>query len=115
MYHPLLENCIANTIRIEGRSILFTGSNMSGKTTFIRTLGVNMLTAQTLHTAFARRMQMKTPVMIHAALMLSDSLSDGKSFYLKEVESIRDMLSCSRSEHINLFLLDEIFKGRITE
>ena len=52
--------------------------------------------------------------MIHAALMLSDSLSDGKSFYLKEVESIRDMLSCSRSEHINLFLLDEIFKGTNT-
>ena len=57
---------------------------------------------------------MKAPVMIHAALMLSDSLSDGKSFYLKEVESIRDMLSCSRSEHINLFLLDEIFKGTNT-
>ena len=114
MCHPLLENCVANTIRIEGRSILFTGSNMSGKTTFIRTLGVNMLAAQTLHTAFARRMQMKAPVMIHAALMLSDSLSDGKSFYLKEVESIRDMLSCSRSEHINLFLLDEIFKGTNT-
>lgn len=54
MFHPLLKNCVANTIRIEGRSILFTGSNMSGKTTFIRTLGVNMLAAQTLHTAFAR-------------------------------------------------------------
>lgn len=114
MFHPLLKNCVANTIRIKGRSILFTGSNMSGKTTFIRTLGVNMLATQTLHTAFARRMQMKTPVMIHAALMLSDSLSDGKSFYLKEVESIRDMLSCSCSEHINLFLLDEIFKGTNT-
>ncbi|WP_288207881.1 hypothetical protein [uncultured Parabacteroides sp.] len=114
MYHPLLENCVANTIRIEGRSILFTGSNMSGKTTFIRTLGVNILVAQTLHTAFARRMKLKMPVMIHAALMLSDSLADGKSFYLKEVESIRDMLSCGQSEHTNLFLLDEIFKGTNT-
>lgn len=114
MYHPLVENCVANTIRIEGRSILFTGSNMSGKTTFIRTLGVNLLVAQTLHTAFARRMKMKMPVMIHAALMLSDSLSDGKSFYLKEVESIRDMLACSQGETFNLFLLDEIFKGTNT-
>lgn len=114
MYHPLVENCVANTIRIEGRSILFTGSNMSGKTTFIRTLGVNLLVTQTLHTAFARRMKMKMPVMIHAALMLSDSLSDGKSFYLKEVESIRDMLACSQGETFNLFLLDEIFKGTNT-
>lgn len=114
MYHPLLENCVANTIRIEGRSILFTGSNMSGKTTFIRTLGINILTAQTLHTAFARSMRLKSPVMIHAALMLSDSLADGKSFYLKEVESIRDMLSYSRTEYTNLFLLDEIFKGTNT-
>lgn len=114
MYHPLLENCVANTIRIERRSVLFTGSNMSGKTTFIRTLGVNILAAQTLHTAFARKMKLKTPVMIHAALMLSDSLADGKSFYLKEVESIWDMLSLSRGEHTNLFLLDEIFKGTNT-
>ena len=51
-----------------------------GKDYFHPYPGVNMLTAQTLHTAFARRMQMKTPVMIHAALMLSDSLSDGKKF-----------------------------------
>lgn len=114
MYHPLLADCVPNTIRIEGRSILFTGSNMSGKTTFIRTLGINMLVAQTLHTAFARRMELKTPVMIHAALMLSDSLADGKSFYLKEVESIRDMLSYSEAEYTNLFLLDEIFKGTNT-
>ena len=59
-------------------------------------------------------MQLQMPVMIHAALMLSDSLSDGKSFYMKEVESIRDMLSYSQSEHTNLFLLDEIFKGTNT-
>ena len=109
-----MENCVSNTISIKGRSILFTGSNMSGKTTFIRTLGVNILAAQTLNTAFARQMQLQMPVMIHAALMLSDSLSDGKSFYMKEVESIRDMLSYSQSEHTNLFLLDEIFKGTNT-
>lgn len=114
MYHPLVEDCVSNTISIKGRSILFTGSNMSGKTTFIRTLGVNILAAQTLNTAFARQMQLQMPVMIHAALMLSDSLSDGKSFYMKEVESIRDMLSYSQSEHTNLFLLDEIFKGTNT-
>ena len=84
MYHPLVENCVPNAIGIQGRSVLFTGSNMSGKTTFIRTLGVNILVAQTLNTAFARRMRLQMPVMIHAALMLSDSLSDGKSFYMKE-------------------------------
>lgn len=114
MYHPLVENCVPNAIGIKGRSVLFTGSNMSGKTTFIRTLGVNILVAQTLNTAFARQMRLQMPVMIHAALMLSDSLSDGKSFYMKEVESIRDMLSYSQSEYTNLFLLDEIFKGTNT-
>ena len=114
MYHPLVENCVPNAIGIQGRSVLFTGSNMSGKTTFIRTLGVNILVAQTLNTAFARRVRLQMPVMIHAALMLSDSLSDGKSFYMKEVESIRDMLSYSQSEQTNLFLLDEIFKGTNT-
>ena len=54
IYHPLIEDCVSNSVIIKEKSVLLNGSNMSGKTTFIRIIGINVLLAQTLHTAFAR-------------------------------------------------------------
>ena len=53
LYHPLIERCIPNDITLCGKSVLVAGSNMSGKTTFIRAIGLNLLSAQVLHTCFA--------------------------------------------------------------
>lgn len=114
LYHPLIENCIPNTFRSGERSFLLTGSNMSGKTTFIRTVGMNVLIAQTLNTAFARSFSLDGPMAVRSALMLADSLNEGKSLYLKEVDTIQEMLVESRKGTRNLFLLDEIFKGTNT-
>lgn len=114
LYHPLISGCVSNSFEVKDRSLLLTGSNMSGKTTFIRTTGISILTAQVLNTAFARRLCISTPIAIHSALMLTDNLIEGKSFYLKEVDTIKEMLECSRKGKRNLFLLDEIFKGTNT-
>lgn len=114
LYHPLIPDCISNSFEVKEKSILLTGSNMSGKTTFIRTAGISILTAQVLNTAFAWRLCISAPVAVHSALMLADNLSEGKSFYLKEVDTIKEMLECSREGKRNLFLLDEIFKGTNT-
>ena len=114
MYHPLIEDCIANSIDIQDRSVLLNGSNMSGKTTFIRIIGINVLSAQTLHTAFARSFLLATPLNIYSALMLADDLSEGKSFYMKEVDTIKEMISRNQKGTANLFLFDEIFKGTNT-
>lgn len=114
MYHPLIEDCVANSITIEGKSVLLNGSNMSGKTTFIRIAGINVLTAQTLHTAFARSFRLSAPINIYSALMLADNLSEGKSFYMKEVDTIKDMIDRSQDGNTHLFLFDEIFKGTNT-
>ena len=114
LYHPLIPDCVANTIRIKDRSVLLNGSNMSGKTTFIRIVGLNTVVAQTLHTAFARQFSLSAPLYIYSALMLADDLSEGKSFYLKEVETIKGMIDLTRPGTANLFLFDEIFKGTNT-
>ena len=87
---------------------------MSGKTTFIRIIGINVLLAQTLHTAFARTFALSAPIKIYSALMLADDLSEGKSFYMKEVDTIKEMISRSQEGTANLFLFDEIFKGTNT-
>lgn len=114
LYHPLIDDCISNTFRSGEHSFLLTGSNMSGKTTFIRTVGINVLVAQSLNTAFARNFHLDRPMAVHSALMLADSLEEGKSLYLKEVDTLREMLVESREGNRNLFLLDEIFKGTNT-
>jgi len=111
-YHPLIEQCVPNTLHTVGKSVLLTGSNMSGKTTFIRTVALNMLSALALDLCFARSFSGRR-MRIHSAINLHDNLSESQSFYMKEVLTVKDMLEESQSEH-NLFVLDEIFKGTNT-
>lgn len=113
IYHPLIENCVRNNIDTAEKSILLTGSNMSGKTTFIRTLGINVITSMSLNTCFAEAFQIPK-IRLMSAIRISDDLMDEKSYYFEEVTSIKEMIACSESNYYHLFLLDEIFKGTNT-
>ncbi|WP_221391542.1 MutS-related protein [Dyadobacter sp. NIV53] len=111
--HPLIFQSVPNSINLEEKSALLTGSNMSGKTTFIRTMGINAITAQTINTCFANSFTM--PVLkIHTAIRISDDLLNDKSYYFEEVLAIKYLLEESGSGFGNLFLLDELFKGTNT-
>ena len=112
-YHPLIINCVPNSIHVSDKSILLTGSNMSGKTSFIRTIGVNLITGLTLNTCFAKSMVIPR-VRIYSAIRISDDLMNDKSYYFEEVLTIKDMIEKSATGKSNLFLLDEIFKGTNT-
>ncbi len=112
-YHPLISNCVENDIEINKKSILLTGSNMSGKTSFIRTIGINAITGLTINTCFAKAMSMPR-MRIYSAIRISDDLLNDKSYYFEEVLTIKDMLDKSQNEESNLFLLDEIYKGTNT-
>ena len=113
VYHPLIEQCVPNTLDTAGKSVLLTGSNMSGKTTFIRTIALNMLCAQTLDMCFARSFSGRR-MRIHSAINLHDNLSESQSFYMIEVLTVKEMLEMSQRHENNLFVLDEIFKGTNT-
>lgn len=113
IYHPLITNCIKNTIDTKNKSILLTGSNMSGKTTFIRTIGINALVGHTLNTCFAAHFSMPL-VKIFSAIRISDDLLNDRSYYFDEVFTIKEMINESKSDTTCLFLLDEIFKGTNT-
>lgn len=111
--HPLVENCIANTLNLNGRGVLITGSNMSGKTTFLRTIAVNVLLAQTLYTCFAEKFEI--PVLkLFSSIRIDDSLLDGKSFYFEEVNIMAGLINEATSGCQNMFILDEVFKGTNT-
>jgi len=113
MYHPLIKNCVKNDLKIKDKSILITGSNMSGKTTFLRTVAINSLLAQTIYTVFADEFQ--SPMLRQfSSIRIDDNLLDGKSYYYEEVNTIGSLIGEVNSSFQNLFLLDEVFKGTNT-
>ena len=111
--HPLISDCTANSINISEKSILLTGSNMSGKTSFIRTIGLNVITGLTINTCFAKSMTFPL-LKVFSAIRISDDLMNDKSYYFEEVLTIKEMITESINTERNLFLLDEIFKGTNT-
>lgn len=114
VYHPLVENCRPNSLHLQGQGAVITGSNMSGKTTFIRTLSLNALLAQTIHTVLARSYEASF-FAISTSICIKDDLSKGSSYYLEEIESVHALVKQSRSSVLpQLLVIDELFKGTNT-
>lgn len=87
--HPLITNCVPNTLNLDNQNLLLTGSNMSGKTTFIRIIALNTITAQTLYTCPAK--SYSAPFSrLYTSIHISDDLLESKSYYLQEVLSIKE-------------------------
>jgi DNA mismatch repair ATPase MutS len=87
-----------------------TGSNMSGKSTFLRTVGVNAVLAQTIHTCLAT--EYTAPMFqVRSCIGRSDDLLSGKSYYIVEVESLIRLVQAAQGDAPHLILLDELFRG----
>jgi DNA mismatch repair ATPase MutS len=113
IYHPLVSNCVVNSININGKSVLITGSNMSGKSTFIRTVAINSIFAQTIYTCLGE--EFTTPMLkVFSSIRISDSVEDATSYYLAEVNTIGNLIKESDNNFQHLFILDEVFKGTNT-
>lgn len=111
--HPLVENCTSNSIDLNNKGVLITGSNMSGKTTFLRTLAINSLLAQTIFTVFAERYEAPF-LMLFSSIRIDDDLFASKSYFLEEVNSMRNLVEAATTETQSLFIMDEVFKGTNT-
>lgn len=113
LYHPLIKDCVKNDLSIKNKSILITGSNMSGKSTFLRTVAINSILAQTIYTCFAD--EFTSPILKKfSSIRIDDNLFDGKSYYFQEVNIMASLLEQVEFPHQNLFILDEVFKGTNT-
>ncbi|MCA9131834.1 MAG: hypothetical protein KDA45_01710 [Planctomycetales bacterium] len=117
--HPLLPDGVRveNDLTLEEAQplLLVTGSNMAGKSTFLRTLGLNLLLARTGSPVSAR--QFETPLYdLATSIRVRDSLRDGVSFFMAELKRLKEVVDLAhsrRNDHENpiLFLLDEILQG----
>ena len=114
MAHPLLprSRAVRNDVSLdrERQMLVITGSNMSGKSTLLRTVGVN--TALALAGAPARAVSLRlSPLSVGASIRIQDSLQDGESRFYAEIKRVRQILDIAKGEPPLLFLLDEIFDG----
>jgi MutS domain V len=114
--HPLLplarERRVRNDLKLTGELRLYvvSGSNMSGKSTFLRTIGINAVLALAGAPVMARRLRL-SPLALGATLRIQDSLQEGRSRFYAEILRIRQVVDLSRKSLPLLFLLDEIFAG----
>jgi hypothetical protein len=112
--HPLLgSGAVPNDVRLGGsgpRVLLVSGSNMSGKSTYLRTVGVNVALALAGGPVRAARLAL-TPVQLGATLRIQDSLQAGKSRFYAEITRLKELADLARGPFPLLFLLDEILHG----
>jgi DNA mismatch repair ATPase MutS len=109
LIHPLVEDCVENSLDLN-KAIVITGSNMSGKSTFLRTIGVNILLAQTIITPLAK-LYSSPIVRVVTSINRRDNILEGKSFYYAEAERLLDILNISQEKQPSIFLIDELLTG----
>jgi hypothetical protein len=114
--HPLIPDAvrIANDFEFDkmGELAIITGSNMSGKSTFLRTLGINLVLAYAGGPVTGAHLE-TLPFRLYTSMNLADSLNDGISYFYAEVKRLKGLLDAveSGSSQPVFFLIDEIFRG----
>lgn len=108
--HPLLVQGVPNTLEVHDGNVVITGSNMSGKSTFLRTLAAGAVMAQTFYTVVADSYEASF-FNILTSISPSDDLMEGKSYYMAEAEALLRMVQILEEDRASLLLIDEIFRG----
>ena len=112
-YHPLLQSPVKDSITCE-KNVLITGSNASGKSTFLKMCAINAIMAQTFNTVFAAKYS--APYYdIYSSMALSDDIRGGDSYYIVEIKSLKRILdAAATSERRILCFIDEVLRGTNT-
>jgi len=110
--HPLLENPVLNSINTE-KSVLLTGSNASGKSTFLRSVTVNVILAQTIGTVLAKNYEAPA-FYIYTSMAITDNLLTGDSYFIAEIKSMKRIVDAIKSQKPVFCVIDEILRGTNT-
>ncbi len=113
LFHPLVKNAVPNSVENIKSSVLITGSNMSGKTTFMKTVGINIILSQTIYFGLANEIIIPK-LIVKSSIRRNDNLEEGQSYFFTEIESLNNFIKLSEEKNNYLFLIDEIFRGTNT-
>ncbi|MCI8401202.1 MAG: hypothetical protein HFI38_03750 [Lachnospiraceae bacterium] len=112
LYHPLIRNPVPNTVQAY-RCQLITGSNASGKSTFLKTVAVNAVLAQTIYTVAGKSYEAPF-YQICSSMALTDNLMGGESYYMAEIRSLKRILDRGHDRLPVLCFVDEVLRGTNT-
>lgn len=112
VYHPMIPDPVANSIS-ENRSVLLTGSNASGKSTFLKTIAINAVISQSLNTCIATSYKASF-FQIYSSMALKDNLQGNESYYIVEIKSLKRILGHAEEKLPMLCFVDEVLRGTNT-
>lgn len=111
--HPLLPEGVTNSLNTN-KSVLLTGSNASGKSTFLKTVAINAVLAQTIHTTLAQSYR-SSMFHIASSMALRDNIIEQESYYMVEIKSLKRILDYSQNSTLPvLCFIDEVLRGTNT-
>jgi DNA mismatch repair ATPase MutS len=114
MFHPLLKKPVPASIEAK-RGVLVTGSNASGKSTFLKSVALAALLAETIYTVPADSLRMSF-FMIYSSMSIRDSISSGDSYYMAEIRAMKRIMDAikGRRDTSILCFVDEVLRGTNT-
>jgi len=110
--HPLVENSVLNSVDTD-TSILLTGSNASGKSTFLRAVTLNMIMAQSICTILAKYYEAPA-FYIYSSMAIADNLLAGDSYFIAEIKSMKRIVDVTKVKRPIFCVIDEILRGTNT-
>jgi hypothetical protein len=108
--HPLLEKAAPLSLALDERGAFLSGQNGIGKSTFLRTVGLNLVAARAFGFCYAERAQLPA-LPVYTSMQNEDSLPGGVSLYMAELRRAKELLAAAAGPHPGLYLIDEIFRG----
>ncbi|NLL92990.1 MAG: hypothetical protein GX225_02430 [Clostridiales bacterium] len=112
MYHPLIDNAVCNSIS-ERKGVLLTGSNASGKSTFLKSTAINVILARTIYTTLSRTMKM-CEFRIFSSMALADDLENNESYYIVEIKALKRIVDAAAIDTPMICFVDEVLRGTNT-
>lgn len=113
IYHPLIDEPVCNTVTLD-KSCIITGSNASGKSTFLKAITINVILAQSIHTCMAKQMILPYARII-TSMAVRDNLMTGESYYIKEIKYLNRIIQNLSEERLVICAIDEILRGTNTD
>lgn len=107
--HPLMDRPVALSVVLEGRGAFVSGQNASGKSTFLRMVGLNAIAARAFGFCYATRACLPA-LPVRASMQNEDSLLGGESLYMAELRRARELLDAA-GQPAGICLIDEVFRG----
>lgn len=112
VYHPLIREPVENDLVLE-KGCLITGSNASGKSTFIKAVAVNAILGQAVNTCAAGRFVMP-PAQVITSMAVKDDIMAGESYFVREIRYLKRILDNITEEQVTICAIDEILRGTNT-